>query len=301
MKTRSLLLVLFALLPGACGPVQESPPAIPTSTPAFTQTAVPVPSPALTPTPVVWPSDFSPVLYGGKVYDTPFFLLLGGVSRETWIAPDISVARYSGEATYSLHSLTLEDKYFLWGKSPEFSPTCGSYSVGTDAGLEEAGFVAVFDGWEVTKREVTELSADLDIYRQAVIDWLEGEGVESPSIGTLRIFRVDIEGDGVDEVFLSAAHLDGSQHTTKAGDYSIVLMRKVAGNETLTFDLVGNIHRSQEPELTFPLEYSIANFIDLNQDGVLEVVIELRGWEKFGAIVYQIDDGDVIQTLRAEC
>jgi hypothetical protein len=78
-------------------------------------------------------------------------------------------------------------------------------------------------------------------------------------------------------------------------------MRQVAGNEVLTRLIVGDVYNSPEPKLTFPRTYSIANFIDLNQDGVLEVVVEIRGWEKFGAIVYQIDEGDVIQTLRAEC
>jgi hypothetical protein len=92
------------------------------------------------------PTDFSPVLYGGKLYQSTFFLLLGGVNRETWLAPDMSIARFSGEVTYSLHSLTQEAKYFVWGKTPEFSPTCKVYSVGTDAMLDEAGFVGVVDG-----------------------------------------------------------------------------------------------------------------------------------------------------------
>lgn len=41
------------------------------------------------------PTDFSPVLYGGTVHQSTIFLLLGGVGRETWLAPDISVSRFS--------------------------------------------------------------------------------------------------------------------------------------------------------------------------------------------------------------
>jgi hypothetical protein len=33
------------------------------------------------------PTDFSPVLYGGKQYDSEFFVLLGGVSKEAWLTP----------------------------------------------------------------------------------------------------------------------------------------------------------------------------------------------------------------------
>jgi hypothetical protein len=247
------------------------------------------------------PTDFSPVLYGGKVYDTTFFLLLGGVGTDVWLAPDVSVARFSGEVTYSLHNMTQEAKYFLWGETPEFSQTCKGYTIGTEAILDEAGFVAVVDGWAVTKRAVGELSADGEFYQQAVLDWLANEGVNDPQIGTLQIFRVDLEGDGSDEIFISATRLDESQHTTKAGDYSIVLMRKVAGNDAVTKLIVGDVYDSQELELTYPRTYSLANFIDLNQDGALEVVVDIRQWEGFGAIVYQIDGQDVIQSLRAEC
>jgi hypothetical protein len=247
------------------------------------------------------PTDFSPVLYGGKVYQTTFFLLLGGVNRETWIAPEMSVARFSGEVTYSLHSLTQEAKYFVWGKTPEFSPTCKVYSVGTDAMLDEGGFVGVVDGWWITKRPVTQLPDGDGFYQQAVIDWLKAEGISMPQVDSIHVYRVDIEGDGTDEVFISATHLDDSQHTTKVGDYSIVLLRQVVGNDAVTRLVVGDVYRSQEPEITYPRTYSLTNFIDLNQDGRLEAVVETQKWEGFGARVFQIDGEDVIQTLSGEC
>ena len=276
---------------------------------AGTETALAVPTggpldpnviPSATPFPGEKPADFSPVLYGGKVYQSTFFLLLGGVSQETWLAPDISVSRFSGETTYSLHSFAQEAKYFLWGKSPEFSPTCQSYLVNTDAALEEPGFVGVIDGWQITKRPVNELSTD-GIYQQALTDWLTTEEVSDPQVDSIHVYRVDLEGDGTDEVFISATHLDGSQHTTKAGDYSVILMRQVVGNEAVTRLVAGDLYQSQNPEITFPRTYSLTNFIDLNQDGILEVVVEIQKWEGYGALVFQIDDGDVIQALGAEC
>lgn len=256
---------------------------------------------SLTPAVIEKPTDFSPVLYGGKVYQTTFFLLLGGVSRDAWLVPDISVARFGGEVTYSLHSFSQEAKYFLWGKAPEFSPTCRAYMISTDAALDEAGFIGVVDGWDVTKRPVTELSANEAFYQKEVTDWLRAEGVSVPLVDSMQVYRVDLEGDGIDEVFISASHLDGSQHTTKTGDYSIILMRQVLGNEAVTKLVVGDVYRSQQPEITFPRTYSLANFIDLNQDGALEVVVEIQKWEGFGARVFQIDEEDVIQTLGAEC
>ncbi len=245
------------------------------------------------------PTDFSPVLFGKK-YDKTVFLLLGGVGRGVWFTPDVSALRFADEATYSLHTLTQKNKYFFQGKAPESSPTHNSFFIGTDADLDEIGMVAVLDGWDITKREVTELPAKNQFYQQVVIDWLTAEGVSSPKIGSLQIFRVDLEGDGADDVFISATHLDGSQHTTKTGDYSVILMRKVVGNDAVTIPLVADIYSSRELEITFPRTYSLSNFIDLNQDGVLEVVVDIQKWEGFGAIVYELDDQNVTEALRAE-
>ncbi|HZM22638.1 MAG TPA: hypothetical protein VFC02_12900 [Anaerolineales bacterium] len=315
LRNSILLLSLFALSACLQKPVfnievvqPES--TVPAVTPFPTETEIPLSSPTpfvpdlqltITPTPVVWPKDFSPVMYGGNRYGISVFLLLGGVSTNEWFAPDASVSRYGGEATYSLHTLTQISKDFIWGKVPQFSYTCGNYFIHTDPGLDEPGFVGVADGWNVTKREVVELSAEGQIYQQAVIDWLTAMGMTEPSPSTLQVFRVDIEGDGVDEVFISATHLDDPQHTPKAGEHSIVLMRKVVGNDTVTKLVVGDHYNVEQPEMTYPRTYSLANFIDLNQDGVLEVVVDIHRWEGFGAFVVQVDGQDVIRRLGAEC
>jgi hypothetical protein len=170
-----------------------------------------------------------------------------------------------------------------------------------DALLDEYGFIAVADGWQITKREVGEVSAENSLYEQVVKDWLQNEGISAPQLAAIHVYRVDLEADGTDEVFISASRLDDSQHTTQSGDYSIVLMRKVIGNEAVTKLVVGDVYRSSEPELTFPRTYTLANFIDLSQDGVLEIVVDIQKWEGFGARVFQVDRGTVSQTLSAEC
>ena len=168
-------------------------------------------------------------------------------------------------------------------------------------GLDEFGFTAVIDGWSVTKRDVTEFSDEKGFYQQAVTDWLSSEGVKEPQVDKLKILRVDLEGDGADEIFMTATHLDDSQHITNAGDYSIVLMRKVIGNDVVTVPIVADVYSSGDGGMTFPRTYSIADFIDLNGDGVLEVVVQMTKWEGFGASVFQIDGQNVNQALTAEC
>ncbi len=282
---------------------ESAPGPLPTVTPGLlpAQTSRPEELPSQTPTTEVAAMDFSPVVYAERYDANTFFLLLGGVSRDGWFTADASAARYPGAATYSLHTMTQGYKYLVQGMAPDFSPAYQEYSIRTDASLDERGMVGVLDGWDVMKREVTELSADGEFYQQAVADWLTTQGVDEPQLGTLQVFRVDLEGDGADEVFISATRLDESQHMTRSGDYSIILMRKVMGNDVVTLPVVWDVYLSQQDEMTFPCTYSLANFIDLNQDGVLEVVVDIQRWEGDGAAVYQIDGQDITPALKTVC
>ena len=277
---------------------------LPTSTPLASPIVPPLPTfpfptalPTFTPVRMEMPPDFSPILYGKKYDANTFFILLGGVGEGDWLEPNLALARFAGAWEYDVYTFA-KGRFQVHGYAPEFFPTSQSYSLRTDVTLDEFGMVGVAHGWQVTQRDVEELSPANQFYEQMVIDWLIAKGISEPQLGILRIFRVDIEGDGTDEIFISATHLDESQHTTKAGDYSIILMRKVTGNDVVTLSIVGNVYHSQELEITYPRTYSLANFIDLNQDGVLEVVVDIQRWESFGAIVYQIDGLDIIDPLR---
>ena len=257
--------------------------------------------PAEIPTIAVMPADFSPILYGKRYDADTFFLLLGGLQGDVWLAPDLAFVRFLNipPSRYEIYTFA-KGQFHIEGYAPQFSPTSKSYSMRAEETLNEIGMIGVAQGWPVLQRAVQELAADNELYRQAVLDWLAAEGVAEPQLDTLHIFRVDIEGDGVDEIFISATHLDGSQHITRAGDYSIVLLRKVAGNEAVTLLIVGDIYRSTSDEITYLCTYSLANFIDLNQDGTLEVLVDVERWERAGAILYQIEGQDVIETLRVE-
>jgi hypothetical protein len=278
--------------------VSDLPTATPTIPPVPSNTPIPesISLPAAAVEPFMAP-DFSPILYGKKYDANMFFLLLGGVQGNTWFTSEQAAAQFGGEWEYDVYTFA-NRKFSVRGHSPELSPPSRAYFIGTDVNFNEFGMVGVLHGWPVRQGNVHELSTENETYEQVVVDWLKAEGVAAPELGTLDIFRVDLEADGVDEIFLSATHLDESQHYTKSGDHSIVLMRKVVGNEVVTLRIVADIYRSGQAEITYPSTYSLGNFIDLNRDGVLEVIVDIQRWEGFGAIVYQVDGQNVTERLR---
>jgi hypothetical protein len=243
--------------------------------------------PAFTPA-AGWASDFSPILYGEKYDANTFFFLLGGVQAGKWLTPDQAAALVKGTAEYDVRT-SAQDMFQVLGYAPESTPIRpGEYTIGTDSTRDAFGMLGVAHGWPVRQGRVEELSPENEIYRQFILDWLKQAGISEPQLGDMHVFRVDLEEDGTDEIFVSATHLDDSQHTARAGDYSVVLMRKVAGNEAVTLPLVADIYHTQQAEIVYPRTYSLANFIDLNQDGVLEVVIDFDEWEGDGALLYTI-------------
>jgi hypothetical protein len=259
-------------------------------------TSISVSALTFTPAPEAVPPDFSPILYGRKYDANTFLTLLGGVQGGTWLTVDQAASNFGGGAEYDVYTLAKED-FQVYGNAPEFSPTQHQYFISTDIAQGPFGMVGVVHGWPVRQGDVQELSFQNNMYEDIVLDWLKTEGGIQTQLDSLHIYRVDLEADGVDEIFISATHLDSSQHTTRAGDYSILLMRKVVGNQAVTLPIVADVYRSEKQESTFPNAYSFANFIDLNQDGVLEVVIDIQHWETDQAAVYQVNGQEIIKVF----
>ncbi len=272
---------------------------------SFSNTALPtvvltptVPRPTSTPLPTVTnaplPSGFSPVVYGR-------YILLGGVEGGTWLAPDQAFARFAGATEFDVYSFSGK-VFHIHGHAPMFNMAYQTYYLRMDGTVDEFGMVGVAQGWQVTQSAVDELPSENELYRQVVLDWLSQEGVVDPQIGTMQIYRTDLEGDGSDEIFISDTRVE-SQHTARPGDHSMILMRKVVGSEAVTIPILVDLYAyvGKSPINPFPCTYSIGNFIDLNQDGTSEVVVEYQRWEGFGASVYQVEGKNVGEVLGSAC
>ena len=266
-----------------------------TPLPTFTPAGIP-PFPTFTPYPLS-EGTFSPVLYGSGS-----FLLVGGIKKgDGWISR-VQAAQYMfNEMDYDFFNPN--GSVQIQGSALEFDPTCGNHFMPSSAVLPEA-MVGVASAWITEKRGTTDLSTDDPAYNQAVAEWFQSQGNSPAEIRITRILQVDMEGDGVNEVLLSASYFtEKFAFLTETGDYSVVLMRKVIGNNVLTIPLVKDYYVSSDPELemSYPNTYTLAEAIDLNSDGTLEVIVDVRRWEGSGAIVYRVDGQNVREVMRAIC
>lgn len=279
-------------------PSGELPTNVPDSNPAATSSSLAL-VPTATPTAAVFPSNFSPVLLGKKYDSNMFFTLLGGVQGGTWISADQAAANIPGASAYDVYA-SASGPHWVYGYAPEKSMIHPDYFLHTDAALNEAGMIGVLHEWQVRHGAAEELAHDNDLYRQVMLDFLAQSGVTNPQTGTMHIYRIDLEGDGSDEIFISDTRLESS-HGVVAGDHSVVLMRKVSGIGAVTVPLLVDLYTAIGYGNPFPCTYSVTNFIDLNQDGVLDVVVGYDRWEGFGASVYQVRGESAEQVLGTTC
>jgi hypothetical protein len=308
MKKRFLLLFLCIFLMacaalGGATPLPEIP--FPTRPAVLAEPPTPAetPAPAGTLAPTFMPgSSFSPILFRLKGDSGPSFVLLGGAQTGAWISPEQIAGQMTQHQIFDFYGPIGKAGRASGDLSVAGTPSpCAGYSVKTELAGQTNNLIGVAEGWPVLTRPEKEFPANTLVYRQAVSDWLVGQGLTHPVIQISRIVRVDLEGDGVDEVFIVASYFkDQSGHMAEEGDYSLVLMRKVT-TSVITSPLVADLYHSKDPEQVFPKTYELIKIMDLNRDGKLEVIVAAHFWEGFGAQVYEINGTKPAEVLKYKC
>ena len=169
-----------------------------------------------------------------------------------------------------------------------------------------ADMVGVAEGVEPLPRPVVQIAA-APAHHDSVRAWLEGEGIASPQVSIDRVTRADIEGDGVDEVLIEASlHADESLIGRAAGDYSVVLLRRL--NDGEVGDGPGERrcrHRGRGERREYYGGYLDASQLlaiaDVDGDTWLEVVVGTRACEGSGVAVYAWDGRAIDDVLVAGC
>jgi hypothetical protein len=290
--------LVLPLVAGACaiGGVQG-----PTVTVTVTLTpTVPTVTPSATVTP-----DATAVF---PIFDGATGYVIGGVGGGQWLDAAATAALVQGEKRYRL----------FMGSSPtaEVAGTivtvdnggpCAYPTVSINPALTLPGSIGVAGDWDVTPRQPESLSLTLQAYQDAVSSVLTANGIAAPDVRLTGLLRVDLEGNSSDEVLISASRLAGfqpGQNITPgvvAGDYTLVAMRKVTGASTAdTFPFILTAY-PQEDIMAYPWLPTIMATLDLNGDGDLEIVVELKAFEGRLIEVYDVNGPTVTKVLTAGC
>lgn len=163
------------------------------------------------------------------------------------------------------------------------------------------GAIGLPVGYDLLPRAPQGIAASA-AHEESVREWLAAKGIDDPDVSIDRVTRVDIEGDGRDEVFIEASSLSNpSLLDEEEGDYSVLLMRYVDdADQVFTVEIDGDVvdaERANSEEFGgYIATVSVIGFGDLDQDGDLELATRSGYYE--GESIQLVDiDGDTSMTV----
>jgi hypothetical protein len=236
--------------------------------------------------------------------------LLGGALNKQFIQPEDATKMINGGESYKIYSLQGRLGLAV-GKKPESigDPCPEESAVATTPSHDRQDVVGIGSTWAGMPRVPVALSPDSAFYKNVVADLLKTRGMTQPHVLIDQIYRIDLEGDGSSEVLISASYFKngyvplpvaGPSPSASAGDYSVVLMRKVEDGVVKTVVLEENEFK-QDIEFSAPLQFRLRGIMDINGDGTLEVLTIARYYEGQSTSVFQITGTKVEEVLACGC
>jgi hypothetical protein len=228
--------------------------------------------------------------------------LFGASRGEEWLTATEAASHVSDGQEYRLYGLT--DSYGArWGSGVE-SPdeTCTNPAVDV-ADLPDAhqDLLGVVGAWDVQLRVPAVQDTTQQTYRRHLAEYLEEHGIEADTVPLDQVLRVDLEGDGVEEVILVSNRLRGSETMAMAGDHAVVLLRTVIEDEVRQIPLEAEYYAEECIGECVPSSFRVTNVLDLNGDGVLEVVTGFEYFEGRGKRIHAVDGEDTEVVLSWRC
>jgi hypothetical protein len=239
----------------------------------------------------------------------PTGYLLGASAGGQWVKPEAAAGLIPGGETYRLYTLTGEAGNSVGGKPAkgEEGPCSDTlYVTLTPFPQGRGSLVAVGGPWNAMPRRLKIASPEAQVYKDAAAEILRSKGIDNPKVNLTQVLQVDLDGDGVEEVLVSATNYErfkpegGLKPDARAGDYSLVFLRQVVQGKVVTRIITGEYYPKAK-KFNAPAEHRIIGVLDLNGDGRLEVVLSGRYYEGEWVDAYRIDGGKIIKLFSMGC
>ncbi len=245
--------------------------------------------------------------------ETGYFF--GGSQSGKWIKANRASKLTGEKTTYQVYGLTKQAGQITAGKPKSADEPCPDTLMVSLSSKPQDGVIGLAAPWNALPRTPAVADVTQSVYQDAVRDFLKTRGVADPKVRITRILRVDLEGDGEEEVLISATNYFSNEKSAdtsgalfpvapiqapKQGSYSIVILRRVVDGNVQTKLVTGEIY-ARADESVAPNVYNVAAVLDLNGDGKLEVIVHSFYYEGGQTTIYRCEPDKIEAALSVEC
>jgi hypothetical protein len=231
--------------------------------------------------------------------------LFGGSADGKWIKAEKVAKSMKGGTAFRVFGLTQEFGKATAGKpKADRAEACADMLKMSLSPPPKEGEVALSAPWNALPRKPQVADPTQQVYVDAVREFLESRRISDPKVKITRILRVDLDGDGEEEVLINATNYftedgDVPLDTAAPGSYSIVLLRRVVAGKVQTELIAGDFYVKDESSASNL--YEITAVLDLNGDGKLEVIVHSHYYEGSATTIYDCSGGKCKDVLSVAC
>jgi hypothetical protein len=236
-----------------------------------------------------------------KYYSQDYWVLMGGSKGGKWLTAEAVGLQLRGKKQYRLYSLTGPAGTALGSKAGSWGQADPPFLVRIKPILRGKDMVAVGGRRNAMPRKPRLLTKNLQPYEEAAKEILKSKGIAEPQVNLTQVIEIDMDGDGVKEVVVSATRftMTDSNDSPNEGDYSMVFVQKKAKGGANNILVYGQFQAASLKDPGAALTYRVAGLIDANGDGVMEIFLTYSYYEGGGARLYQLK-GDKVELVLGE-
>ena len=238
--------------------------------------------------------------------------LFGAASDGKWLKAEESARSVKADTTYQIYSLTVKLGEATGSAPKSVDEPCPDTMEVTLSEKPEDGVIALAAPWNALPRKPHMADTTQQVYVDAVRDFLKTKGIEQPKVKIDNILRIDLDGDGEEEVLITATNYFRKDESvpmrSPAASYSMVLLRRVVAGKVETQLIVGEFYpkaypkaAQEEGRFDAPNAYKVIATFDLDGDGKMEVVIHSDYYEGGETTIYRCDPKKAEALLSVSC